>query len=138
MNAQGIVQAPLLTKLPVNIIGLCPVLASPAEDLRMRVLKTAELLFVRPFGREGRPGGLVRPDGRLLPARRKITYIEVPGMIEIACCRVVFGIFSPVLCFVDLQQQVGFVDASLFGVCSLVLLVLTCTAVLETLSLLHL
>ena len=78
-------------------------LASPAVDLWMRVLKAAELLFIRPFGREGSPGRLVRPDGRLLPARRKVTYSEVSGMIEVACCRVVFDIFSSVFCFVDLE-----------------------------------
>ena len=78
-------------------------LASPAIDLRMRVLKAAKLLFIRPFGREGCPGSLVRPDGRLLPARREVTYIEVPRMIEVTCRREVFGIFSSVLCFVDLQ-----------------------------------
>ena len=103
MNTQGIVQATLFAKLPVNLIGLCPVLASPAIDLRMRVLKAAKLLFIRPFGREGCPCSLVRPDGKLLLARRKITYIEVPRMIEVACCREVFDIFSSVLCFVDLQ-----------------------------------
>ena len=103
MNTQSIVQATLPSKLLVDIIGLCSMLASPAIDLRMGVLKAGILLLVRPFGREGCPGRLVRPDGSLVPACREITYIEVPRVIEVACCRVVFDIFSSVLCLVDLQ-----------------------------------